>query len=489
MNPNNESIFVGNLSYDVTTQELRSYFEEYGINTCGVDLKSGFAFVYVDKQQYDTDALISRMKGGTLGGKVVTVEKSIGGISAKLKEQKRRETLEPTNLLFVVGFGNHANEQEVRAMFSPFGNLRYVEMRTRFCFVAYYSIKEATEALDALNDKEISDGRVLSIEYSQKKSHTGEGGGHDDAHRASRQAPADRNGNRRSRDRERDDDRDRDRNRDGRTSSATYLQTSSADASGSHHYRSPGVRSAGGAGTGSMPMNVASSTAAAIRDREIAEAFIRMREWEAYYFSLIAERDAVEARGDMSPPSYAAARRPSSSPNDDHVHARGDSRPALHGAASGGRDQPRDSYHNHNGSNSAPTGKRFDSSSNVSRGSGLISSFGSSGGRRSRSRSRSRDRVFRSGDRKRDSRDSRDRTSRHPAASHDSSVRSRRDHDTHGGSSASNGLLPATMPATVRDDKDLERTRRNSNDEEHDDIADMYVSSTHMRSRSRSLSN
>ena len=202
-----------------------------------------------------------------------------------------------------------------------------------------------------------------------------------------------------------------------------------------------------------------------------------MREWEAYYFSLLAERDALDARGDSLPPAYTTARRPSNSPNDDHMHARSDSRL---GASS--RDQQRESYHAHGGNNSAPTGKRFDSSSIVGKGNGLTSMTGSSGGaggRRSRSRSRDRDRV-RSGDRKRDSRDSRDRDriSRHPSNAHDATR-----------------TLPPTSSSSMHQSSaaiksDYDRTRDNSNDnDDQDDIADMYVSATHRRSRSRSLSN
>ncbi|HZT72365.1 MAG TPA: RNA-binding protein [Terriglobales bacterium] len=77
-----KSIFVGNLSFSTTEDEIRSLFEPYGavdrvsiITDRDTGRSRGFAFVEMGNDQ-EAEAAISAINGGTLGGRTLNVNEA-----------------------------------------------------------------------------------------------------------------------------------------------------------------------------------------------------------------------------------------------------------------------------------------------------------------------------------------------------------------------------------------------------------------------------
>jgi len=79
MLPVAKRLFVGNLSYDVTEDELQAAFEPYGatdvvLPTSETGRPKGFAFVEVAEGQ--ADAAIAAMNGKELRGRAISVDEA-----------------------------------------------------------------------------------------------------------------------------------------------------------------------------------------------------------------------------------------------------------------------------------------------------------------------------------------------------------------------------------------------------------------------------
>jgi RNA recognition motif-containing protein len=163
-----ESIFVGNLSKDVTSQLLKDIFEENGASVGSIDIKSGYAFVYCTFERGMADNVIARMHGMELGEqhRCITVARSKGGGEAKRREMKRKSELLPTNTLFVVGFDmNRVREIDVKNFFKDSCEVVSADIQRSFSFVEFTSIADATTALERFNNTEAY-GRTLFMEYA-----------------------------------------------------------------------------------------------------------------------------------------------------------------------------------------------------------------------------------------------------------------------------------------------------------------------------------
>jgi RNA recognition motif-containing protein len=72
-------LFVGNLSFDTTEEDLRSAFAEWGANEAAIPTGEsgrprGFGFVEVDDDK--AEAAIAAMNGSDLGGRPITVNEA-----------------------------------------------------------------------------------------------------------------------------------------------------------------------------------------------------------------------------------------------------------------------------------------------------------------------------------------------------------------------------------------------------------------------------
>jgi len=81
-----------------------------------------------------------------------------------------------TNKLFVGNLSWNLTWQELKEVFSEFGEVNFVRIITDretgrskgFGFVEFASVEEATVAKDAMQGKEV-DGRELKIDFAQEK--------------------------------------------------------------------------------------------------------------------------------------------------------------------------------------------------------------------------------------------------------------------------------------------------------------------------------
>lgn len=67
------SLFIGNVSHEVTPQEFAKVFEEYG--PCKIKLKGSFGFVDYDEEEAG-DKAMEKLKGSFIGGRKINIEYS-----------------------------------------------------------------------------------------------------------------------------------------------------------------------------------------------------------------------------------------------------------------------------------------------------------------------------------------------------------------------------------------------------------------------------
>ncbi|KAF7813244.1 serine/arginine-rich splicing factor RS40 isoform X1 [Senna tora] len=196
-------IFCGNFEYDARQSELERLFRRYG-KVDRVDMKSGFAFIYMEDERDAEDAIraLDRIEFGRKGRRLrvewTKHERGIrrpGGGSRRSSGNSR-----PSKTLFVINFDTYnTRTRDLERHFEPYGKIVSVRIRRNFAFVQYESEDDATRALEATNMSKLLD-RVISVEFAVK----------DDDDRRSGYSP------------ERSYDRPHDRSRDRRRSPSPY---------------------------------------------------------------------------------------------------------------------------------------------------------------------------------------------------------------------------------------------------------------------------
>ncbi|XP_050223607.1 serine/arginine-rich splicing factor RS40-like isoform X1 [Mercurialis annua] len=193
-------IFCGNFEYDARQSELERLFRRYG-RVERVDMKSGFAFIYMEDERDAEDAIrgLDRIEFGRKGRRLrVEWTKQERGIRRPGTGSSRKSsgTTRPSKTLFVINFDpHHTRTKDLERHFEPYGRIVSVRIRRNFAFVQYESQEDATKALEATNMSKLVD-RVISVEYAVR----------DDDERRNGQSPdrgRDRSPDRRSNDRRR----------------------------------------------------------------------------------------------------------------------------------------------------------------------------------------------------------------------------------------------------------------------------------------------
>ena len=86
------SVFCGNFGKDnVTESRLEELFEDKNLKIKRIDMKRGFAFVYVMGERAEVQEAIKNMHGSTSiegGTNILRIEVAQGGTNQKQKEQK-----------------------------------------------------------------------------------------------------------------------------------------------------------------------------------------------------------------------------------------------------------------------------------------------------------------------------------------------------------------------------------------------------------------
>ncbi|GLT74359.1 hypothetical protein SLA2020_461630 [Shorea laevis] len=164
-------IFCGNFEYDARQSDLERLFRRHG-RVERVDMKSGFAFVYMEDERDAEDAIraLDRTEFGRKGRRlrVEWTKHERGGIRRPSGGSSRRSSVNtrPSKTLFVINFDPyHTRTKDLERHFEPYGKIVSVRIRRNFAFVQYDSQEDATRALDATNMSKLTD-RVISVEYA-----------------------------------------------------------------------------------------------------------------------------------------------------------------------------------------------------------------------------------------------------------------------------------------------------------------------------------
>ncbi|GMP61658.1 hypothetical protein CsSME_00024035 [Camellia sinensis var. sinensis] len=165
---NMRAIFCGNLEYDARQSDVERLFKRYG-RVDRVDMKSGFAFVYMEDERDAEDAIrrLDRIEFGRKGHRLrIEWTKQERDIRRPGSSRRPSANTRPSKTLFVINFDTiHTRTRDLEKHFEPYGKVLNVRIRRNFAFIHYETQEDATRALDATNLSKLMD-RVISVEYA-----------------------------------------------------------------------------------------------------------------------------------------------------------------------------------------------------------------------------------------------------------------------------------------------------------------------------------
>ncbi|KAL6124209.1 hypothetical protein ACLB2K_076724 [Fragaria x ananassa] len=161
-------IFCGNLDFDARQSDVERLFNKYG-KVDRVDVKSGFAFVYMDDER-DAEYAIRKLDRTEFGrkGRRLRIEwtKHERVIRRPDDSKKPPANTKPSKTLFVINFDPiHTRTRDLEKHFDLYGKIMNIRIRRNFAFIQYESQEDATKALEATNSSKFMD-RVISVEYA-----------------------------------------------------------------------------------------------------------------------------------------------------------------------------------------------------------------------------------------------------------------------------------------------------------------------------------
>lgn len=152
-------IFIGNLSSDTTSDELRSLFSQYGkISECSI--VKNFGFVHMDDKA-EAEEAIRNLHQYELNGQPLNVELSRGKARGSTK----------------LHVGNiQCTNQELRAKFEEFGTVLECDIVKNYAFVHMERVEDAMEAINKLDNTAFK-GKLMSVKLSTSRLRTAPGMG------------------------------------------------------------------------------------------------------------------------------------------------------------------------------------------------------------------------------------------------------------------------------------------------------------------------
>ncbi|KAH0902263.1 hypothetical protein HID58_041766 [Brassica napus] len=165
-------VFCGNFEYDAREGDLERLFRKYG-RVERVDMKAGFAFVYMENERDADDAIrgLDRIEFGRKGRRLrVEWTKGERGGDRRTGGGSRRSSssMRPSKTLFVINFdADNTRTRDLERHFEPYGKIVNVRIRRNFAFIQYEEQEDATRALEATNNSKLMD-KVISVEYAMK---------------------------------------------------------------------------------------------------------------------------------------------------------------------------------------------------------------------------------------------------------------------------------------------------------------------------------
>ncbi|KAM7266276.1 hypothetical protein ACFE04_004173 [Oxalis oulophora] len=163
-------IFCGNFDYDARQPDVERLFRRYG-KVDRVDMKSGFAFIYMEDERDADDAIraLDRSEFGRKGRRLrVEWTKQERGVRKPGGSSRRSSNTRPSKTLFVINFDpQDTRTKDLERHFESYGKIANVRIRRNFAFVQYEFQEDATKALEATNMSKLMD-RIISVEYAAR---------------------------------------------------------------------------------------------------------------------------------------------------------------------------------------------------------------------------------------------------------------------------------------------------------------------------------
>lgn len=172
------NVFIKNLDRSIDNKAMYDTFSAFGnILSCKVaqdenGVSKGYGFVHFETEEAANKS-IEKVNGMLLNGKKVYVGRFI---ARKEREKELGEKAKLFTNVYVKNFGEDLNAEELRGMFEKFGKITSYKIMSRedgkskgFGFVAFESPEAAEQAVEALNGKELIEGKPLYVGRAQKK--------------------------------------------------------------------------------------------------------------------------------------------------------------------------------------------------------------------------------------------------------------------------------------------------------------------------------
>lgn len=172
------NVFIKNLDKTIDNKAIYDTFSAFGnILSCKVatDEKGnskGYGFVHFETEEA-ANMSIDKVNGMLLNAKKVYVGKFI---PRKEREKELGEKAKLFTNVYVKNFGEDFDDEKLKELFEPYGKITSYKVMTKddgkskgFGFVAYDTTEAAEAAVDALNGKELGEGKTLYVARAQKK--------------------------------------------------------------------------------------------------------------------------------------------------------------------------------------------------------------------------------------------------------------------------------------------------------------------------------
>lgn len=181
------AVWIGNLTYDTTKEELRKFITskcsdvltDRDITRINMPKQKGFAYVDFNTEE-QMDAVIGLSESALNGRKLLI--KNAASFEGRPKKEKtdRDENLgknPPSRILFIGNLAFDTTEQDVETLFQHCGEISKIRMATfedsgnckGFCFVDFKDTETATKALKDKTCRRLK-GRQLRMEFGEDRS-------------------------------------------------------------------------------------------------------------------------------------------------------------------------------------------------------------------------------------------------------------------------------------------------------------------------------
>ncbi|XP_044765331.1 probable RNA-binding protein 19 [Coccinella septempunctata] len=183
------TLFVKNLNFKTTDEDLKKFFENCGkihyatvarkkdTKNPGATLSMGYGFVRF-KTKAATDKALKTMQQSVLDGKSLELKRSERILQTDVEVQQRKA---PKNVkqngtkLLVRNVPFQANKKEIQELFSVFGEIKALRLPKKlsgeshrgFAFVDYVTNSDAKKAFEALSQSTHLYGRRLVLEWAE----------------------------------------------------------------------------------------------------------------------------------------------------------------------------------------------------------------------------------------------------------------------------------------------------------------------------------